>query len=163
MAAVVGDGHLVGDWTNWFTGVFALFNSTDAPLYCKNYLVSSQNALSTEDFIFIWFLANAATKFHISVIQWAGRENAISRKNVLLWHFSKKCHNNLIFLHVINWVLKIKIPKNIFKFFFIIGIKKLIYKISLFFNNFLVAEMAAAVDNFCVWKWHVLLEKCFIY
>jgi hypothetical protein len=56
---------------NWFPGVFALFNSTDAPLYCKNDLVSSQNALSAEDFIFIWFLANAATKFHISVIQWA--------------------------------------------------------------------------------------------
>jgi hypothetical protein len=67
----VGAGHLLGDWKNWFTGVFALFNSTDAPLYCRNDLVSSQNALSTEDLIFIWFLANAATKFHISVIQWA--------------------------------------------------------------------------------------------
>jgi hypothetical protein len=52
-------------------GVFALFNSPDAPLYCKNDLVSSQNALSTEDFIFIWFLGNAETKFHISVTQWA--------------------------------------------------------------------------------------------
>jgi hypothetical protein len=51
--AVVGDGNLLGDWKSWFTGVFALFNSTDVPLYCKNDLVSSQNALSTEDFIFI--------------------------------------------------------------------------------------------------------------
>jgi hypothetical protein len=66
-AVAVGGGGLVGDLKNWFTGVFALFNSTDAPLYCKNDLVSSQNALSTEDFIFIWFLANAATKIHIFV------------------------------------------------------------------------------------------------
>jgi hypothetical protein len=50
-AAAVGGGRLVGDWKNWFTGVFALFNSTDAPLYCKNDLVASQNAVSTEDFI----------------------------------------------------------------------------------------------------------------
>jgi hypothetical protein len=71
VAAVVGAGHLLGEWKNWFTGVFSLYNSTDAPLDCKNDLVSSQNALSTEDLIFIWFLANAATKFHISVIQWA--------------------------------------------------------------------------------------------
>jgi hypothetical protein len=42
-----------------------LYNSTDTALYCKNDLVSSQNALSTEDLIFIWFLANAAKKFHI--------------------------------------------------------------------------------------------------
>jgi hypothetical protein len=70
-AAAFGGGHLVGDLKNWFTGVFALFNSTDAPLYCKNDWVSSQNALSTKDFIFNWILANLATKFHISVIQWA--------------------------------------------------------------------------------------------
>ena len=50
---------------NWFTGVFPLFNSTDAALYCKNDLVLSKNALSTEDLNFIWFLANAAKKFHI--------------------------------------------------------------------------------------------------
>jgi hypothetical protein len=55
-------------------GVFALFNSTDAPLDCKNDLVSSQNALSTEGFIFIWFLADEATKFHISVIQWGRKQ-----------------------------------------------------------------------------------------
>jgi hypothetical protein len=53
MAAAVGASHLLGDWKNWFAGVFALFNSTDAPLYCKNDLVSSQNALSTEDLIFV--------------------------------------------------------------------------------------------------------------
>jgi hypothetical protein len=79
-AAPVGGGRLVGDLKNWFTGVFALFNSTDSPLYSKNDLVSSQNALSTEDFIFIWFLENAATKFHISVIQWA-RKCYIAQKN----------------------------------------------------------------------------------
>jgi hypothetical protein len=65
VAAAVGAGHLLGDWKIWFTGAFALFNSTDAPLYCKNDLVSSKNALSTEHLIFIWFLANAMTKFHI--------------------------------------------------------------------------------------------------
>jgi hypothetical protein len=78
-AAPVGGGRLVGDLKNWFTGVFALFNSTDTPLYSKNDLVSSQNALSTEDFIFIRFLANAATKFHISVIQCA-RKCCIAQK-----------------------------------------------------------------------------------
>jgi len=101
MAAAVGAGHLLGDWKNWFTGVFALFNSTDAPLYCKNDLVSSQNALSTEDLIFIWFLANAATKFHISVIQWA-RKCYIAQKYYIMALFLKilityNCHNSLIF------------------------------------------------------------------
>jgi hypothetical protein len=86
MAAAVGAGHLLGDWKNWFTGVFALFNSTDVPLYCKNDLVSSQNALSTEDLIFIWFLANAATKF--TSPSYNGRENVILRKNIISWHFS---------------------------------------------------------------------------
>jgi hypothetical protein len=57
------------------------------------------NALSTEDFIFIWFLANAATKFQLSVIQWA-------RKRFVMTFFLKilntyNCHNSLIFLHVI--------------------------------------------------------------
>ncbi len=33
----------------------------------KNDFVSSQSALSTEDLIFIWFLANSVTKFHILV------------------------------------------------------------------------------------------------
>jgi hypothetical protein len=70
-AAAVGSGRLVGDLKNWFSGVFALFNSTHAPLYCKNDLVSSQNAWSTEDFILFGLVPNAATKFHISVIQWA--------------------------------------------------------------------------------------------
>jgi hypothetical protein len=45
--------------------VFFLFNSTNLALYCKNDLVSSQNAFSTEDLIFLWFLVNAAKKFHI--------------------------------------------------------------------------------------------------
>jgi hypothetical protein len=44
---------------------FLSLTLTDAALYCKNDLVSSQNALSTEDLLFIWFLANSATKFHI--------------------------------------------------------------------------------------------------
>jgi hypothetical protein len=44
---------------------FSSLKPTDAALFCKNDLVSSQNALSTEDLIFIWFLANAAKKFHI--------------------------------------------------------------------------------------------------
>jgi hypothetical protein len=35
---------LVGDWKIQFTGVFPLFNATDATLDCKNDLVSSQNA-----------------------------------------------------------------------------------------------------------------------
>jgi hypothetical protein len=70
-AAVVGGGSLFGDLKKWLPGVFALFYSTDAPLYCKNDLVSSQDALSTEDFFYIWFLANAETKFHISVKWWA--------------------------------------------------------------------------------------------
>jgi hypothetical protein len=88
----------------WFSGGFALFNSTDAPLYCKNYLVSSQNALSTEDFIFVWFLVNAVTKFHISVIQWA-RKCYIAQKRFVMTFFQNilntyNCHNNLIFLHV---------------------------------------------------------------
>jgi hypothetical protein len=39
--------------------------TTYAALYCKNDLVSSQNALSTEDLIFIWFLAISVTKYHI--------------------------------------------------------------------------------------------------
>ncbi len=38
---------LVGDWKIQFTGVFPLYNTTDAALDCKNYLVSSQNAFST--------------------------------------------------------------------------------------------------------------------
>jgi hypothetical protein len=71
VAVAVGGGRLFGDLKNWFPGVFALLYSTHEPLYCKNDLVLSQNALSIEDFIFIWFLANAVTKFHISVIQWA--------------------------------------------------------------------------------------------
>jgi hypothetical protein len=100
-AAAVCSGHLLGDWKNWFTGVFAFFNSNDAPLYCKNDLVSSQNALSTEDLIFIWFLANAATKFHISIIQWA-RKRYIAQKRYIMTLFLKiwityNCHNNLIF------------------------------------------------------------------
>ncbi len=104
VAAAVGAGHLLGDWKNWFSGVFALFNSTDAPLYCKNDLVSSQNALSTEDLIFIRFLANAATKLHISVIQWA-RKRYITQKRYIMALFLKifityNCHNSLIFLHV---------------------------------------------------------------
>jgi hypothetical protein len=103
-AAAVGAGHLLGDWKNWFTGVFALFNSTRAPLYCKNDLVSSQNSLSTEDLIFIWFLANAATKFHISVIQWA-RKRYIVQKHYIMALFLKilityNCHNSLILLNV---------------------------------------------------------------
>jgi hypothetical protein len=104
VAAAVGAGHLLGDWKNWFTGIFALFNSTDWPLYCKNDLVSSQNALSTEDLIFIWFLANAMTKFHISVIKWA-RKRYIAQKRYIMALFLKilisyNCHNSLIFLHV---------------------------------------------------------------
>jgi hypothetical protein len=103
-AAAVGAGHLLGVWKNWFTCVFALFNSTDAPLYCKNDLVSSQNAFSTKDLIFIWFLANAATKFHISVIQWV-RKRYIAQKRYIMALFLKilitfNCHNSLIFLHV---------------------------------------------------------------
>jgi hypothetical protein len=104
VAAAVGAGHLLGDWKKWFTGVFALFNSTDAPLYCKNDLVSSKNALSTEDLIFIWFVANAATKFHISVIQRA-RKRYIEQKRYIMALFlniliTYNCHNSLIFLHV---------------------------------------------------------------
>ncbi len=87
VAAAVGAGHLLGDWKKWFTGVFALYNSTDAPLYCKNDLVSSKNALSTEDLIFIWFLANAAKKFHISVIQ--RRENVYRAKTLYHGTFPK--------------------------------------------------------------------------
>jgi hypothetical protein len=75
MVAAVGAGHLLGNWKNWFTGVFALFNS-------------SRNALSTEDLIFIWFLANAATKFHISVIQWA-RKCYIAQKHYIMALFLK--------------------------------------------------------------------------
>ena len=44
---------------------FSSLFSTNAALYCKNDLVSSKNALSTEGLIFIWFLANSVTKFHI--------------------------------------------------------------------------------------------------
>jgi hypothetical protein len=104
VAAAVSAGHLLGDRKNWFSGVFALFNSTDVPLYCKNDLVSSQNALSTKDLIFIWFLANAVTKFHISVIQWA-RKRYITQKRYIMALFLKifitySCHNSLIFLHV---------------------------------------------------------------
>jgi hypothetical protein len=85
--------------------VFVLsFNSTDAPLYCKNDLVSSQNALSTEVFIFIWFLASAATKFHIFVRQWA-RKCYIAQKHFVMTFFQQilntyNRHNNLIVLHV---------------------------------------------------------------
>jgi hypothetical protein len=100
VAAAVGGSPILGDGKNWFTGVFALFNSTDTPLYCKNDLVSSQNALSTEDFIFIWFLANVATKFHISVKQWA--RNVIAQKLYIMTLFKEisntyNCNNNLIF------------------------------------------------------------------
>jgi hypothetical protein len=63
-----------------------------------------QNAWSTEYFIFIWFRANAATKFHISVIQWA-RKCYIAQKRFVMTFFQNilntyNCHNNLIFLHV---------------------------------------------------------------
>jgi hypothetical protein len=110
-AATVGGSHLLSDRKNWFTGVFALFNSTDTPLYCKNDFVLSQNALSTEDFIFIWFLANAVKKFHISVIQWA-RKGYVAQKRYIMTLFPKilntyNCHNNLNFLHVKIKVLKI--------------------------------------------------------
>jgi hypothetical protein len=45
----------VGDWKIQFTGVFPLFNATDASLDCKNDLVSSQNAFSTKGTIITWF------------------------------------------------------------------------------------------------------------
>ncbi len=44
---------LVGVWKIQFTGVFPLFNATDATLDCKNDLVSSQNAFSTKGSIII--------------------------------------------------------------------------------------------------------------
>ncbi len=46
---------LVGDWKIQFTGVFPLFNATDATLDCKNDLVSSQKAFSTKGLIIIRF------------------------------------------------------------------------------------------------------------
>ncbi len=45
----------VGDWKTQFTGVFPLFNATDATLNCKNDLVLSQNAFSTKGLIIIQF------------------------------------------------------------------------------------------------------------
>ncbi len=71
---------------------------------------------------------------------YSGRENAISRKHFVMTFFLKilntyNCHNNLIFLHVIIKVLKIKIQKNFFRFFNFIGIKMLIYKILPFFRQ----------------------------
>jgi hypothetical protein len=60
-----------------------LFNSTDAALYHKNDLVLSQNALFTEDLIFISFLANVAKKFHIV------------GKKMLYW---EKCYIMTLFL-----------------------------------------------------------------
>ena len=148
-------GRLVDDWKNRFTGVFALSNSTDALLYCKNNLVSSQNALSTEDFIFIWFLANAATKFHIFVRQWA-RKCYIVQKHFVMTFFQQilntyNCHNNLIFLHVKIYVLKIEIQKIFFCFFNIIGIKKLINKYSPFFRQFFGGGDGGGGR----WFWHV--------
>ena len=110
--AMVGGGCLLGDWKNWFTGVFALFNSTDAPLYSKNYLVLSQNALSTEDFIFIWFLANGATIFHIFV--------TVVKKMlycyILLWHFSNKFWTLIIVITTwFSYMLKFRYEKFRFK------------------------------------------------
>jgi hypothetical protein len=46
---------LVRDWKIQFTGVFPLFNATDAALDCKNNLVPSQNAFSTKGLIIILF------------------------------------------------------------------------------------------------------------
>ncbi len=46
---------LVGEWKIQFTGVFPLFNATDAALDCKNDLVSSQNAFSTKSSIITRF------------------------------------------------------------------------------------------------------------
>ncbi len=46
---------LVGDWKIQFTGIFPLFNATDATLDCKNDFVSSQNAFSTKGSIIIRF------------------------------------------------------------------------------------------------------------
>jgi hypothetical protein len=53
-----GDGGscLVGDWKIQFTGVFPLFNTTDAALDSKNDLATFQNAFSTKGLIFIQFL-----------------------------------------------------------------------------------------------------------
>ena len=127
-AAMVGGGRLFGDWKKWFPGVFALFYSTDAPLYCKNDLILSQNALSTEVFFFIWFLANAEAKFHISVKQWA-RKRYIARKLYIMTLFltnlnTYNCHNNLIFWYVKIWLLNIEIPRIFFLFFWYYRYKK---------------------------------------
>ena len=86
---------------------FSSLFSTNAALYSKNDLVSSQNALSTEDLIFIWFLANDATKFHIAVIQWE-RKLYIAQKRYIMALFLKilityNCHNNLIFYMLKFW------------------------------------------------------------
>ncbi len=45
----------VGEWKIQFTGVFPLFNATDAALDCKNDLVSSQNAVYTKGSIITRF------------------------------------------------------------------------------------------------------------
>ncbi len=47
--------YLFGEWKIQFTGVFPLFNTTDAALDCKNDLVSSQNAFSTKGLIITQF------------------------------------------------------------------------------------------------------------
>ncbi len=52
---VVWRRRLVGEWKIQFTGVFPLFNATDAALDCKNDLVASQNAFSTKGSIITRF------------------------------------------------------------------------------------------------------------
>ncbi len=124
--AEVGVVHLLGDWKKWFTGVSALFNSTDAPYIVK--MTWSHPKMPCPQRFFFWFLANAATKFHISVIQWA-RKRYITQKLYIMALFLKilityNCYNSLIFLHVKIYISKILIPIKIFCFSNIIGIKK---------------------------------------
>ncbi len=56
---------LVGDWKIQFTGLFPLFNATDAALDCKNDLVSSQNAVSTKSLFIIRFCTAPCEPFYI--------------------------------------------------------------------------------------------------
>ncbi len=150
-------------WKNWFTGVFPLLNSTDAALYCKNDLVSSQNALSTEDLIFIWFLLNVAKKFHIVGEKTFYCAKTLCHDNFPINFYTTMLTKSLFFNFVNNDIpvfllntcenLGIKdLKSNKFFFLNIIGKKSQLTKFPLFFLISAVST-AAAVDIFVCKKY----------
>jgi hypothetical protein len=73
------------------------------------------------------------------------------KETIVLGNFSHGHQQFVFFLQrsICHRTVATSSPVAIF-FFNIIGIKKLIYKISPFFDKFLAAATAVAVDNFCM-------------